>query len=162
MGCCSDPYTTKSEHTSLLRAPCIILPLWSCVSCWFLSQRQMIPTYGHHHNCSHFLSTYHLPDTAPSPLHRSLAHEMPASVLDMGVIPCYHGGSEKWRDLPKATQLLSAREPGLESRSVWPQSTCQPSISSLNRCDLHALQLTSQPLKRLRGLRNQPLASPCP
>lgn len=103
----------------------------------------MILTYEHHNNCSNFPSTYRLPGTAPGPLHRSLAHEMLASTLDIGVIPCYHGGSEKWTDLPKATQLLSAREPGLESWSVWPQGTCQCSISSLSRCNLHALQLTS-------------------
>lgn len=51
----------------------------------------MILTYENHHNCGRFLSTYHLPGTAPSPLHRSLAREMLASALDMGTIPCYHG-----------------------------------------------------------------------
>lgn len=108
----------------------------------------MILTYEHHHNCSHFLSTYHLPGIAPSPLHGSLAHEVLASALDTGAIPCCHRGSEKWRDLPKATQLLSAREPGLEARSMQPQGTSHPGISnSLNRYDLHVLQLTSQPLK---------------
>lgn len=50
----------------------------------------MIRPYEHHNHCIHFLTTYHLPSTAPSPLHRSLAHVTLASLLGTGVIPCYH------------------------------------------------------------------------